>query len=559
MANDAISSDVGPNHKMVLKAGKFDKTTRENLREAFRTYRTTARGKPLVLHFHGGLVDEASAEAMAWRLMPEYSRAGGFPLFVIWQTGMIETIRNNWKRIVGADAFQGVLERVLQFTIGRQRSTSGTRAGSLSVPDADVIQDELKRLDANEEPFSGENFSSREDNLDLLDEKLTTAEWGQLDTMVQEDDRLQRAAGRIARGQDELEEEMLAPEMQQEVEKVKKAETTGQRSTLALSAMLVIAVKAIAGTLGRFRRRRDHGLYSTAAEETAKALTGDWLGRTIWDQMKANARDAFGPSPEEFGGTALLQEIAALRQETGDGSPPRVILVGHSAGSIFICEALQAAQAQNLDPSVRFDVVFLAPACTFRMLDQTLKVAGHRIGWFRCFAMLDEHEQADRMLDKFYPRSLLYFVSGAVESESDEPIVGMMRYHSGAAPFHAEAYPEIAGTLTALRSHQNGWIWSITDAAEVGLASRSIKHGDFDDDETTIESIKHIIKGESLESMMVNRLPSLRATDDAAPHVPGKPPPGPQDDAPKSETSVTAPEQHPATAASKWAGEEANA
>jgi hypothetical protein len=40
----------------------------------------------LVIHFHGGLVNETAGRKIAQRLLPIYATAGAYPLFFVWES-----------------------------------------------------------------------------------------------------------------------------------------------------------------------------------------------------------------------------------------------------------------------------------------------------------------------------------------------------------------------------------------------------------------------------------------------------------------------------------------
>ncbi len=78
-------------------------------------------GAKLLLHLHGGLVDEASGMASAnrlsgagsnsWQLAAEWTQ-----IYVIWRTGAFETIKTNWTELVHDDRFyQTILRKLIGF------------------------------------------------------------------------------------------------------------------------------------------------------------------------------------------------------------------------------------------------------------------------------------------------------------------------------------------------------------------------------------------------------------------------------------------------------------
>jgi hypothetical protein len=225
-------------------------------------------------------------------------------------------------------------------------------------------------------------------------------------------------------------------------------------------------------------------------EEILRELKGDAIGGLVWREMKQDTRDSFGDDPQQHGGSALLAEIKDRWQEAG--RKPRIILVGHSTGAVYICEFLKAA-ARELPADIKFDVAFLAPACTFDLLADTLTLAADRIVNFRSFGMTDAAEREDQMLGRVYPRSLLYFVSGLTEPEPDMPLVGMQRFHTGQTPFDMIRFPRIDLCLQRLKQFPDSWVWAPVDNGP-GKSSLAVHHGDFDDDPTIQASLVPIIK-----------------------------------------------------------------
>src|SRR5258708_20593973 len=88
-----MAADLDSRHCVVLKDGKFDTangTTANDLKLAFADLQ--AQGGPLVVHFHGGLVDREAGLAGAQQLPPIYTAAGAYPLFVVCGSGCREVI-----------------------------------------------------------------------------------------------------------------------------------------------------------------------------------------------------------------------------------------------------------------------------------------------------------------------------------------------------------------------------------------------------------------------------------------------------------------------------------
>ena len=241
----------------------------------------------------------------------------------------------------------------------------------------------------------------------------------------------------------------------------------------------------------RFTNGRSHGLRATFIEEFMRVFFLTDFGNRVWRLMKHEALDAFQVDQNIYGGTAFL---AGLGRRWNEGYQPRIILVAHSGGSIYLCHFLQSA-ATHL-PQAKFDIVFLAAAVTVELFDETLKKHGERIENFRNFALTDKLECADKLIPFLYPRSLLYFMSGVCEHDDkthsdlgDVPLVGMQRF-----VFNARTYPN--PDVAALRRYlgeKNRATWSINEQRP-GLATATTEHVGFCRDEATISSIQYIIK-----------------------------------------------------------------
>jgi hypothetical protein len=471
---------VSAHHKMILSGGRFSGTSRGKLSAAFDAFAGSVEKDILVVHFHGGLVSEHAAEGIAERLLPVYQGAGGYPLFVIWQSGIGETLKNNWLEIGKEEVMPVLVERVLQFVIGKLDRAPGEKGGEIELPSRFAIQDEIReKQGAGEVPFA-----AREAEMADFDAGLTPAEQAQFDALLTQDATLATAALELGRAGAPA----LSPGLEAELDKARTARDVGEKGLISTATLVAAGVRILARTLHRFANGRDHGIYTTVVEEVARELKGDLLGGIVWKHMKKDTADSFEGSGDTHGGTALLGEIVRLRQA---GRKPRIVLVGHSTGAVYIGHLLEKATTM-LPAEVRFEVVFLAPACSFKLLDRALASAGDRIASFRSFGLEDAIEKRDAIFPPLYPRSLLYFVAGVVEEAVDLPLVGMQRYHSGAPPFDAAGFPEITRVRDRLAVFPAPWIWSESREG-AGLSTLAHKHGDVDNDPVTLKSVTHLI------------------------------------------------------------------
>jgi hypothetical protein len=460
-----------------------------DVQQLFQTFAASPNKDRLAVHFHGGLVSYADGMGIAAKLIGKYADAGAYPVFFVWESGPLETIRNNIGEIAKEVFFRALLRLVLKFAKDKIAPDAGARAlGVLGAPDAEVNR-ELNRLQKEkpEEPYDQVDVSAVP-----ADATLTPEEERQFADMVRKDVALNGAVRSILDAEDHTRSIAAPPvaptRISPHVLAEMRLESREPERALLLPARVVKgAVIILYRVIRRAATGRAHGVYCTVFEEILREFyAGDFV-KLIWDMMKKDTADAFEPDPRIFGGTAFL---SALQQHWAAGNKPRIILVGHSTGAVYICHLLRHANALPAD--MQFDVVFLAPACHFQLFADTLRRFASRIHGFRLFGMHDAVERGDHLLGEAYPRSLLYFVSGVLEQEADEPLVGMERYYSGTGPYDAGSFPEIAEVKRVLGGFRRALVWSESNEGP-GLNSASKKHGDFDDDEPTVESVKNII------------------------------------------------------------------
>jgi hypothetical protein len=195
------------------------------------------------------------------------------------------------------------------------------------------------------------------------------------------------------------------------------------------------------------------------------------------------------------------------------GKPmPHIALVGHSAGAIYACKFLEESVTAGtyLPSEQKFDVILLAPACNYTTFQKTLEsTASRRICYLRLFGLdsateLNDWMIADVLCDKLgdqrarqvariYPGSLLYYVSGVADGEADSPLLGMKRFYEGSQftgkPFAAVDYVRQFASLQAFDRD-----WSPTRSTNLrGHRSAAAKHGSFDQDTDTLESLSYLL------------------------------------------------------------------
>ena len=373
---------------MIIENGKIrtDNTSIADLADFFQILSNQSQPSPLVLHFHGGLVSKKKGIEIAQRLTDScYGPARAHPAFFIWESHPIEIIRNNLAEIAQESVFRLVLKHVAQFAQAKIGETLGARGQRLELPSDTKVWDEIDLLDKGGIPFNSIDPAGLPQN-----EGLSPAQMAQFEERLRQDNRLNTETQKIAAA--------LLPEDQSEfrsgrvqaststlmsssvLDEIRREKTSPQdRGLLSTARIIKGAVIVLKNVILRFVTRRDHGFFPTIVEETLKELYLANAGKFIWDLMKKDTEDAFrghGESNEEtYGGTAFLKHLSRAWTQ---GCRPRIVLVGHSTGAIFICNLLKAANTQHLPPDIRFDTVFLAPAVRFDLFADTLVHHGDR-------------------------------------------------------------------------------------------------------------------------------------------------------------------------------------
>ncbi len=211
--------------------------------------------------------------------------------------------------------------------------------------------------------------------------------------------------------------------------------------------------------LGRFWNQRLEGLLAPP-------------GTLIWGEMKQNA-DGISRFPDS-GGLVLYE--SAKKSPWFASNLVRLHLIGHSAGAIVLCHAVDRLAQRGW----KFESVnFMAAAATVDLFKQTLlpRLKDKTVKQLRSFHLTDASEEQDTTCRPVlgYGRSLLYLVSESFEGGMRTPILGMEQH-----------FDEAVASLRL--PNVKAWL-------APGPASRSTTHGGFDDDLVTMESIITLIKG----------------------------------------------------------------
>lgn len=485
---------------IVLRDGKFDQqhgTSPDTLDTIFKEIRDSASNR-IVVHFHGGLVDRQAGTAGANFLNPIYRQAGAYPIFFIWESGWKEILEQKLPAIFNEGIFQKIQTYLTRFAKGKVDKALQTgmakSAGDLPLPKESAVEAELATPKNGAEPYAevdphalppGDGLTE-EEKQQFIDKMKDDP---QLDDMVQEIANSiaspgaggeGAAKGAAAAGSTKT---LMSPEALSEMGTAEN----GSKGIISTVALVAKCAKALETIIERFVKHRDHGFQLTIVEEILRAFYVGNAGKFLWEGMKAETKDAFGFDPA-CGGTQFLTKLEELWKS---GHKPQIALVGHSAGSIYVCRFLQEVQNRKLPEDLKFNVVFIAPACGLDLLAETLKIAGNRIMGLRVFGMGDELERKNAIVPVVYPSSLLYFVSGVLEDQSDKPIAGMARYYQG--HYVEGQYPEIDFVRKfELFQKDHALVWSASAAGD-GISCDMTSHGGWAQAAATVKSVLYIL------------------------------------------------------------------
>lgn len=223
------------------------------------------------------------------------------------------------------------------------------------------------------------------------------------------------------------------------------------------------------------RRGIDFAAPSDFMIETAARALG---GVKIWSGMKVSAELA---SDAQGGARYAAQKLKAFC----DAYPDRVELhaIGHSAGSIFHTYFVPAALDEGV-PGFR-SLQFLAPAVRVDTFEQHLRKRigkGKGIDHLSVFTMARAFEEDDNCF-WVYRKSLLYLIYYGLEPNRNTPILGL-----------EESIRDNADLKTLFDLNRTGnaaaeVIWSVSKDTTGRSATHARRHGDFDNDAATMQSV----------------------------------------------------------------------
>ena len=433
--------------------------------------------KKIAIHLHGGLINEAEGMEIAKKMLPVYHDAESHTIAIVWETGLFETIVQNLNTIHKTKLFDKLLKLVIRH-VCKNLGCPGLRGSGKKLSDQEIEQNLEK-----DKPFDDFKLASAE-------VRGTTEELSEVDLRILEEEIEDDIYLQIGEIKELLKEE--APQTELLNQSRISQEQREKRGMLTIITAVVIIVKEV---IKRYLHKTHHDFYPTVVEEILRYLYLADQGKWVWDGMKNAAVNMWLSNNnlaglDQHAGTYLLEKLAALQTRKPDIA---IDLIGHSAGSIAICEMLKAAANRSVNLNIRH-ILFLAPACTAELFKSEIIDHPNRYQHFRMFTMRDDFECNDSLVKGLYTHSLLYFISGVLEDKVDKHIVGMERYISGKTPYNTAPYLVVKNYLEGTHRIVLSNTDKIAADAELGFRSTSETHGDFDDDPSTRESLTHIIQ-----------------------------------------------------------------
>jgi len=281
----------------------------------------------LLIYFHGGLVSEkngmAAAELMKNNFADENSKR--HIVSFVWETGPIETVMQNLKdlkELTGKDLFEEATKFVIKLV-----------AKKLGITDARGSGEYLSNITINEERRKIAPFEDLDKDIGARGGAIIDIDDG-VDVYSEFYKRLENESKLL-----------LASEASDKLINLNDVnEDVGIRGGF-LAVAKVVAQIAFA-VLKRYWKKNHHDFYPTVMEESFRKIYLDKVGYWGWKQMKDKSSEMFqsnsGLSGDaQFAGAFFLALLDKhIKNRATAGKKFEVELIGHSAGSIAICNSM---------------------------------------------------------------------------------------------------------------------------------------------------------------------------------------------------------------------------
>lgn len=448
------------NYINISRFGTFQETgehhTLPSQVDAILAHVRATNKKRLLIYFHGGLVSESQGYTGSESFFEKYSGDDNTHIVSIgWETGLKESLPETFKRILRDSLLGKIIEKVGYYFKKK-----------LNIPEKlfeeRLVQDPL---------YHYAMLFGNIDPAESFDELIWKQYPGFMEDTIDESSI-----------EEEMKEMMENEELSTE-ELVRLGVEPTDSGFLPNPRVLWFAAKIAYRCFDRYRRKRDHGLWPTIVEESVREIKLDWLGSGIWTTMKEQAYSMWLSNDgisgmNRFVGTYLMEKIIHHFPD----NDLEVNVVGHSAGSIVLCEWIKAINKRYKPSGFKLNsVVFLAPAVSCKLFHESVLAYPETWNRFRMFTMSDDYEIDDELVPLLYPRSLLYLISGILEGEgaknADAYILGLHRHIRLRAPYQDTILKEINAFLDVANPLSDRLVLSISDGGDGRMADANSHKG----------------------------------------------------------------------------------
>lgn len=439
----------------------------------------------LNIYFHGGLVPESSAEESIKRVMAALDKRGvanAHNLGFIWKTDLLTTLKDNISDIFGSKFGKSLLKWVIR-AVSKKLRVDSTKSGGVGQGlSIEEIEEAMNEAVHNNTPILagltmdfGRKAKGPGNDIDEGDFELITQVAAEIKEAYGSDDAPFDTWGSLP------ERVSADPELVD----IFQAQASKSKGLFSAAKIAIAVVKVAARVIKRYIKDTDHGLHATIVEEICRAYFISDIGQWAWGEMKAKGAEMWQADSKV--GFDFMHQLQQL-------SPGITVnLIGHSAGSVCIARLLQEKRAQQWNITIN-KIVWWAPACTCELFKDAIIDHEEDFNDFRMYTMDDSFERNDDLINGqswLYPSSLLYFISGALESKADYPIAGMTRFHSAQTPHSSPLFHRIKEFVAPAGRR----ILSETPSGALpGYRSQAIDHGAFNYDEETLDSLTEYLR-----------------------------------------------------------------
>ncbi len=438
----------------------------------------------LSIYFHGGLVNELSAEQSITRVfeaLAHRNKPNSEVISFIWKTGLKETISDNLDEIFSSKFGKSLIKWVIR-AASKRLGVNLAKAGVNKGFSLEEIENEWQAsIDESRIPFGdykiNANNGMKGNTVDLSDEEDPYLEF---EIRAELEQYYASQPSKWVEDWEPPQNVNISPELNE----VYEVMPDGKKGVTFVKKLAKIIAKISLQVLKRYANNSEHGLQATVVEETLRVCHFSDPVQWIWGNMKQKAQEMWLQQ-----GCVGFDFANLLQQELPD---LRLNLIGHSAGSIAICHFLEKKRQNHWKTTID-KILWWAPACKADLFVREVINYDSDFNSFRMVTMKDSYELEDTLcnpLPWLYPSSLLYFVSGALEDKADTPIAGMARYHTNAAPYTSSMFTAMEEFL----SKPGYRVLSKTEPdALPGFRSHALEHGAFNEDEFTLQSLAHYL------------------------------------------------------------------